>query len=532
MTFDDADLPRQFGSYLLKQKIARGGMAELYLAETRGPGGFVKPMVLKMVHGQFSEDDRFLAMFTDEAKILSGLSHGNIVPIFDFGRNEGVLYLAMEFIDGADVATLLDTCRLKGIPLSLDVALWIGIGAAAGLSHVHQARDTDGQPLGVIHRDVSPQNILTSRSGEVKLCDFGIAVSAIREGDTDSGVIKGKLRYFSPEQARADEIDARSDIFSLGVVLYELIVGHHPVPSGADVTVLRALSGDGYPSLAEAAPWIPPAVAAAVDRAISFDPADRFDTAEDLRGELSRILYQEHPDFAPERLADLVADVQTANEESEARDIDGIIRARLASFASATRETTGQRTERATLRRIRRGWSRTPGRIVALSFLVLASLFFGTISVWNMSRESTSPADNPIAPASPAQRGEEMGRPGSEARKSDASGVAAAPAGPTDQKDSGAREVDAGTPTTTETPLAATTNRPKRRAQGLADINASPWAEVRVDGTDRGTTPIIGLKLPAGRHRAVFSNPELGVSKKRNFVVRAGETTRLIVEME
>ncbi|MCP4600999.1 MAG: serine/threonine protein kinase [Proteobacteria bacterium] len=521
-TFDDSSLPKQFGSYLLKQKIARGGMAELYLAEMRGPGGFVKPMVIKMVHSHFSKDERFLSMFTDEAKILSGLSHGNIVPVFDFGNIEGIFYLAMEFIDGADVATLIDMCRVNGIAIPLDVTLWIGIGVAAGLSHVHQALDSKGQSLDVVHRDISPQNILTSRSGEVKLCDFGIAVSAIREGDTDSGMIKGKLLYFSPEQARSDDIDAKSDIFSLGVVLYELITGHHPVPSGADVSVLRALSDDnGYLPLGEAAPWIPPAVAQAVDRTMAFRPKDRQDTAEDLRNELSRVLHAEFPDFTPKHLGDLVAAVQTLTEESDAQDLNSKIRAQLASFASAARESTAQGMRRKALRTDSK---RRPWRIAAMIGLVVVlaiGLAFVFVRSGEAKKETTSATVENVAEKEATHSTAPTDiKPDSVGEKL----PAANPSG--SGSDSGPQLV------VSKKPKMDTASRSKRRAHGLFDANASPWAEVSVDGVRRGTTPIIGLKLPTGRHRATFVNPELGVTRKKTFVVKQGETTRLIVEMD
>jgi serine/threonine protein kinase len=518
MTKDDNDLPRQFGAYLLKQKLARGGMAELYLAEMRGPGGFVKPMVIKMIRPQFGEDERFLSMFTDEAKILSGLAHGNIVPIFDFGKVGESLYLAMEFIDGVDVATLIDTCRLNGIALPLDVVLWIGIGAASGLSHAHGAQGPTGNPLGVVHRDISPQNIMTSRSGEVKLCDFGIAVSAIMSGNTDSGVIKGKLRYFSPEQAAGNFIDARSDIFSLGIVLYELIVGHHPIPSGSDVVVLHTLANDaGYPPLSETAPWVSPAVAEVVDKATAVKREDRYKTAEDLRRELSRILHNEFPEFAPKRLADLVEAVQTAHEQGEARDIDSIIRAQLASFASASRDSTAGKT------RPEKKSGAVSGRFKGMAAigaaLVVAIAVIALVAFNSSSKQAPSLGADPALRSGARPYSDDSAQnektPGQTSEKQPAKALS--DAGELSGKDEAATEIQA---------------KPKRKAYGIIDVNASPWAEVEIDGIARGATPIIGLRLGAGRHRAAFRNPELGAQKTESFVVKADETTKLIVEME
>jgi serine/threonine protein kinase len=275
MSINAKELPKSFGPYTLKQKFAGGGMAEIYLAEAAGPGGFVKPLVIKTIHQAYTDDKRFASMFTEEAKILSSLTHGNIVPIFDFGSVDDTLYLAMELIDGVDTATLMDVCRFDGIAIPLEVSLYIGIGTAAGLFHAHQAKNAEGKSLHIVHRDISPQNILLSRGGEVKLCDFGLATRTqedISASVATNDEIKGKLKYLSPEQALGLMVDKRSDLFSLGVVLYELIAGHHPIPSGAGVSVLRELAGGTlYPPLGGAAPWIPKDVCDIIDRAIAFD---------------------------------------------------------------------------------------------------------------------------------------------------------------------------------------------------------------------------------------------------------------------
>ena len=535
MVLEDERLPRKFGTYKLKEKIARGGMAELYLAEVKGPGGFIKPVVIKMIHKSFSDDARFQTMFTDEARIVAGLTHGNIVPVIGFGDEAGVLYQAMEFIDGVDTSTLMETCRILGLPLELSVALWIGMGTAAGLAHAHQALDSNGTPMRIVHRDVSPHNILLSRSGEVKLCDFGLAAWASSEPADDH--IRGKLSYLSPEQATGGVTDARSDVFSLGVVLYELIAGHHPIVAGTNVTVLHHLVEDkGYPLLRDAAPWIPEAVTKIIDRAIDFNPEKRFPSAEALGSELSKVLYTRFPDFTPQRLASLVIQIQSANEEWIGNDPNSQLRAKLASFASSRRGTSSMihlplRTQPSTRRR--------PLRLVLVTALVLVIASFSV--VWLLARDRTNGRQPPLAeiekngkaPSEHAIKDEKKPLSTDEPDSELASGIIRGEKQPipVEQPDASPKERPS---TVSDRARADTrvTGKSKKISFGALDANASPWAEVSIDGRPPLTTPIIGHKLKVGQHRAIFTNPELEITVKREFTIKTNETTRIVVKME
>ena len=216
---------RQFGPYRLVRQIAVGGMAEIHLAKTKGIAGFEKYVALKMIHPNFAEDEQFIQMLVDEAKIAVQLNHGNIAQTFDLGRVGDQFYITMEYVDGADLYKILRRGSEIDFEMPLDVCAFIAKEIASALDHAHRKRDHSGKTLGIVHRDVSPQNVLISFSGEVKLVDFGIAKATMKARQTAVGVIKGKYYYMSPEQAWGDQIDYRSDIFSAGIVLYEMITG-------------------------------------------------------------------------------------------------------------------------------------------------------------------------------------------------------------------------------------------------------------------------------------------------------------------
>src|SRR5215211_3264752 len=200
-------------------------MAEIHLAKTKGIAGFEKYVALKMIHPNFAEDEQFIQMLVDEAKIAVQLTHGNIAQTFDLGRVGETYYITMEFVDGADLYKILRRGSEQDLDVPLDVCAFVAKEMATGLDYAHRKRGVGGDPLGIVHRDVSPQNVLVSFSGEVKLVDFGIAKATMKVRQIAVGVIKGKYYYMSPEQAWGDKIDARSDIFSAGIVLYEMITG-------------------------------------------------------------------------------------------------------------------------------------------------------------------------------------------------------------------------------------------------------------------------------------------------------------------
>ncbi|RMG19988.1 MAG: PEGA domain-containing protein, partial [Deltaproteobacteria bacterium] len=264
------------GRYRLGRLLGRGGMAEVYEAQAVGAAGVVKTVCVKRILPQYARDRRFVEMFVREAEVSMALAHGNIAQVFDFGRDEGELYLAMELVRGASLDALLRRLRRTGYLLPLPLALLVAQEVLEGLHHAHTAVDARGRPLRIVHRDVSPHNVLLSWEGEVKIVDFGIAVARGRAEET--GAVPGKVAYMAPEQAAGKEVDPRADVYGVGAVLYEMLAGAAPL-AGDTRQMLYALSAGRIPDLAVRAPWVPPELLEIVRRAMAPDPSARFASA-------------------------------------------------------------------------------------------------------------------------------------------------------------------------------------------------------------------------------------------------------------
>jgi serine/threonine-protein kinase len=279
------------GRYKIVRKVADGGMAEIFLATQTGREGFQKPVILKRIHSTIYADPQFRNMFIDEAHISMGLSHSNIVQILDLGVGNGRYFLVMEVVDGWDLGRVLQRASLAGTPLPRELGLYVTAEVCRALAYAHGKSDpVDGRPLGIVHRDVSPQNILLSEQGEVKLTDFGIAKAMNKREHTGTGVVKGKVAFMSPEQALGKAIDARSDLFAVGTVLYQLMVRARPFEAPTDLeTLLRVQRADFKPAEA-AAPDLPAQVSAIIGRAMQLDPDMRYQSAEEMLTDIEAVL--------------------------------------------------------------------------------------------------------------------------------------------------------------------------------------------------------------------------------------------------
>ncbi|KFE67954.1 serine/threonine protein kinase [Hyalangium minutum] len=279
-----------FGKYELLRKIASGGMGQVFLARERS--SVERLVVLKLILPHLAEDDEFLTMFLEEARLVARLQHPNLVTILDLQEVEGRHCLAMEYVQGDDVRRLDKQSRLKGRLLPAGLVLRVISEAAAGLDYAHKARDAQGQPLKLVHRDVSPQNILVGFDGAVKIIDFGVAKAAGSGHHTATGVLKGKYPYMSPEQASGQAIDGRSDQFALGVVMWELLTGRRLFKGESDMMTLRLVKDCQVPKPSQINPKLPPGLDEVVLRALATTPDKRYPDCGALRLALEDYIIQ------------------------------------------------------------------------------------------------------------------------------------------------------------------------------------------------------------------------------------------------
>lgn len=280
-----------FGRYFLGARIATGGMGEVYLGKMKGAAGFEKRVVIKKILPQLSRDPEFVKRFIDEGKLAVKLSHANIVPVLDLGEVDGDYFLAMEYVDGADLRQVLRLLAAEERTLPLDLAIVVLAEICRGLHYAHRRTDDAGRPLHIIHRDISPANVMVSRDGAVQLVDFGIAKAADRMAHSVTGALQGKFAYMSPEQARGDALDCRSDLFALGSVAYELLTGARPFEGRTDLQTLEKVKRADPTPIQELRPDLPEPIAAAIHICLAHDPSDRFESVEGFQHVLQDHLF-------------------------------------------------------------------------------------------------------------------------------------------------------------------------------------------------------------------------------------------------
>ncbi len=291
--------PTRLGSYEILGKLARGGMAELFLARAVGPQGFEKLVVLKKVLPQYAAIPRFVRLFLDEAKLAAGLEHPNIAHVFDMGTVDGNYFFTMEFVHGQDVrSTLHRGFQVKRL-VPIEHVVQVGRAVASALHYAHERRRADGTLLDIVHRDVSPSNIMVSYDGDIKLLDFGVAKASNSSTKTRTGTLKGKVSYMSPEQAKGSAVDRRSDIFSLGIVLWEMLTGARLFRGENDLATIQMIINERAPAPTTVRPECPPELEKIILHALEPDPTMRIQTARQLQVELESLARETRLDQSP-----------------------------------------------------------------------------------------------------------------------------------------------------------------------------------------------------------------------------------------
>ncbi|RZV49710.1 MAG: serine/threonine protein kinase, partial [Deltaproteobacteria bacterium] len=334
------DRGRIISRYRVLDRIAEGGMGEVYRAKMATLGGAEKVVALKVVRRDLAKNDEFASLFIDEARLAMGLSHANIVQSFDAGRIDDQLFLAMEYVAGVHLGDLLQACERRfQQPIPHRHLIYIAVEALKGLDYAHRRVDSNDRSLGVVHRDVSPGNILVSWEGEVKVADFGIAKSALRSRETTGEQVKGKLPYIAPEQLRQSGVDRRTDIYSLGAVMYEALTDRWLVDANDSEEAIRDILRGRFPKPREINPEIPEAVEAIVLRALSTDPSARYPSAAAMRQELERYALSDGYLLSSTDLADFLGAIRSDSVHwSEASDPGSSERPRSASSADGALE--------------------------------------------------------------------------------------------------------------------------------------------------------------------------------------------------
>jgi serine/threonine protein kinase len=324
--------PIQFGKYTLFERIGRGGMAEVYKGRIQGPAGFERVFVVKRILPHLSDDQSFIKMFVEEAKLSARLNHPNIVHIFELGAVEGEYFISMEYIRGHDLSETMRAIWKALGPPRPELVAYIGREACRGLAYAHNLTDENGRPLGMIHRDVSPSNVMLSYEGAVKMLDFGIAKALGDSAEaTKSGTLKGKYAYMAPEQTEGDNIDHRSDIFAIGTVLHEVLTGRRLFKGQNDVQTIERVRRCDIPPPSAQNPAVPPEMDHVILKALQRDPARRWSNAADLADALDDIVHAAR--FQPTHLQQILYDLfpteggapapRTGSQRSSSRSAPG-----------------------------------------------------------------------------------------------------------------------------------------------------------------------------------------------------------------
>jgi serine/threonine-protein kinase len=307
-------MPQQQQRYRIIERIAAGGMAEVYRAESAGLEGFKKVVAIKRVLPHLAEKKQFIGMFLDEARTSAHLSHSNCVQVFDIGVGDNTYFIVMEFVDGSDLKAIIEHKRGRGQKIPMEAASLICLKICEGLAYAHEAVDTKGKKLGIVHRDMSPPNVLITRHGEVKIADFGLAKANSQLERSEPGIIKGKFSYLSPEAAMGEAVDHRTDIFAIGIMLWEMLAGRRLFLGETDLDTVRQVQAARIPALSQLNSDVTPELERIVQRALAREVGQRYQSARDLGRDLNTHLYRVGRAVSSFDISTLVREAMVARE--------------------------------------------------------------------------------------------------------------------------------------------------------------------------------------------------------------------------
>ncbi len=330
-------MPQQ-QKYRVLEKLEAGGMAEVFRGEAESLQGFKKLIAIKRVLPHLAQNKKFIAMFLDEARLSLHLSHANIVQVFDIGWGDDTYFIVMEFVDGASLKAIIENLRKRGELMPVEQAVYLTTEVCRGLAYAHELSDHEGHALRIVHRDVSPPNVLISKRGEIKLVDFGLAKAASQVEKTDPGVVKGKFSYLSPEAANGEDVDQRADIFAAGILLWELLSGRRLFLGETDYQTVQLVRAANIPSIAKLNPACPRDLETVLNTALARDPAERYQAARDFGDDLMKVLFAHGLKVSAYDIANLVTSVvseqQAVRRVKEPSIIDRLISEELLRFTS------------------------------------------------------------------------------------------------------------------------------------------------------------------------------------------------------
>lgn len=542
-----------FGEYHLVERIAAGGMAEIWRAEIRGIGGFKREVAIKRILPEHTHDKKFVDMLLDEARIAARLSHPNIAQVIQCGLIDGCYYIVMELVDGVPLSQVLALLARAGERLPHQCALHLGIGLLRALDCAHKARGDNGRLLEVVHRDVSPHNLLVSTHGDAKLIDFGVAQASDRLHKTETGVLKGKISYMAPEHLQGGLVDARTDQYAAALVIAEMLTGRKVHGGQSEVDVLRAVLDADSSSIGKRLEEerVPAGIVDAVVKALARRADDRF---ADCGG------------FAAALLAALAVDVESARPQlaalvprvrAERRYVGGDGEPerptkRLTPSRPALEPVRDVAPEAQTLvvdpplasapamsaMSLAASVASAPsvrGRAATLALAITAVAVVATVAV-ALRTELTSP---PLAGEAERARGADARDDGGNHRRTAPLGIdggvnaEGAGAGPDAGAAAAGANVDARFTTDAALALPTSVRTPaKRRAIGTLDLACLPWCEIAIDGRGGLRSPLRAHVLDVGEHDVEVVNPPTGKRAKVTVHIEAGRTTRQSVRLE